>query len=102
MGATLNIPLEAGTGSAAYLEAFHALAMPRLRAHEPDLLLVSAGYDAHRADPLGSLELVEDDFATMTTALADLGVPLALVLEGGYDLAALEASASATLSAMRR
>ena len=65
-------------------------------------MVVSAGFDAHADDPLGSLLLSAQTFATMADELAQLHVPLALVLEGGYDLAALRASVGATLAALSR
>jgi acetoin utilization deacetylase AcuC-like enzyme len=96
-GATVNVPLAAGTGERAYLEAFHGIALPALRDHRPDLLLVSAGFDAHAADPLGSLGLGEEAFVLMRDRLGDLGAPQVYVLEGGYDLGALERSVAAVL-----
>ena len=99
-GATVNVALDAGTGEAGYLHAFRTVALPALEAHSPQLVIVSAGFDAHAADPLGSLQLSASAFPAMAEELAALGVPMALVLEGGYDLAALEASAAATLGAL--
>jgi acetoin utilization deacetylase AcuC-like enzyme len=96
-GATLNLPLPAGTGERAYLEVFHGTALPAVRDFRPDLLLVSAGFDAHAADPLGSLGLSEAGFVRMRDSLLELGVPQAYVLEGGYDLGALERSVAALL-----
>jgi acetoin utilization deacetylase AcuC-like enzyme len=96
-GATVNVPLPAGTGERAYLDAFHEIALPALRGHHPDLLLVSAGFDAHAADPLGSLGLSEEAFVCMRERLFELGVPQVYVLEGGYDLGALERSVAAVL-----
>jgi acetoin utilization deacetylase AcuC-like enzyme len=101
-GATVNVPLPAGTSEAAYLEAFHGVAVPALQAFAPDLLLVSAGYDAHRDDPLCSLGLSSAAFGELTTAVAGIGAGPVLVLEGGYDLAALETGVAATLSAISR
>jgi acetoin utilization deacetylase AcuC-like enzyme len=99
-GATMNVPLPAGTGEAAYLEAFRTRALPALAAHRPQLVLVSSGFDAHRDDPLGSLGLSEQAFATMTRELAALEVPQVHVLEGGYDLDALERSLAAVLAVL--
>ena len=99
-GATVNLPLPAGTSEAAYLEAFHRGAVPALRAFAPDLLLVSAGYDAHRDDPLCSLGLGSDAFGELAAAVAGIGAGPVLVLEGGYDLAALEEGVGATLAAI--
>jgi acetoin utilization deacetylase AcuC-like enzyme len=71
---------------------------------EPQLVLVSAGFDAHRADPLASCTVTEAGFAGMTATLRrvcdSLGVPMGLVLEGGYDLGALAASVAASMEAL--
>jgi len=96
-GATLNLPLPAGTGEPAYLEVFHEAALPAVRDFRPVVLLVSAGFDAHAADPLGSLGLSEAAFVRMRDSLLELGMPQAYVLEGGYDLGALERSVAALL-----
>jgi acetoin utilization deacetylase AcuC-like enzyme len=96
-GATLNLPLRAGSDERAFLAAFREAALPALRAFAPELLLVSAGFDAHRADPLTDLGLEAASFATMARELTELGVPQVYVLEGGYDLAALEESVTALL-----
>ena len=89
-GKTVNLPVAAGTSETAYLRLFHEQALTAVRAHHPQLILVSAGYDAHAADPLGSLELTERAFVEMSDALGGLGVGQVHVLEGGYDLGALE------------
>jgi acetoin utilization deacetylase AcuC-like enzyme len=99
-GATVNVPLPAGTGEAAYLEAYRTRALPAVAAHRPQLVLVSSGFDAHRDDPLGSLGLSERAFATMTRELAATGLPQVHVLEGGYDLGALERSLAAVLAVL--
>ncbi len=99
-GATVNIPVAPGTSEDAYLEAFRAQALPALRAFDPGLLLVSAGYDAHAADPLTDLGLSADAFATMTRELRGVGAGPVMVLEGGYDLLALRESTAATLAAL--
>ncbi len=101
-GATVNIPLAAGTGEAAYLERFRREALPALRAHEAELLLVSAGFDAHRDDPLTDLGLGVAAFPAMARELEGVAPACVYVLEGGYDLAALEASCSALLRALAR
>lgn len=105
-GFTVNIPLEAGAGDADYLLACDQAVGPILRAFDPDLLLVSAGYDAHERDPLGGMHVSTDGYTTMTRklrALADrcCGGRIVVVTEGGYDLEALEACLSATLAVMR-
>ena len=100
-GATVNVPLAVGAGRGEYLAAFAERALPAVRDHRPQLILVSAGYDAHHADPLGSLRLDEAAFVEMTERLGELGVPQVHVLEGGYDLDALRASVAAVLSALQ-
>ena len=100
----LNLPLAPGTGSARFRKAWEEQVFPRLRAHKPDLILVSAGFDAHRDDPLANLELEDGDFGWVTEQLCGLADELCegrLVscLEGGYDLAALGRSAAAHVDA---
>jgi acetoin utilization deacetylase AcuC-like enzyme len=92
----VNIPLPAGTGDAEYLEAFDAVANA-VRRFEPDLLLVSAGFDAHVADPLADLELSSETFAELARRCTDLAPRVAAVLEGGYNLATLPALVEAAL-----
>ncbi len=100
VGANVNIPLRAGTSEDAFLEAFRSQALPALRAFDPGLLLVSAGFDAHAADPLTDLGLTTGAFATMTRELRGIGAGPVMVLEGGYDLLALRDSTAATLAAL--
>jgi acetoin utilization deacetylase AcuC-like enzyme len=100
-GFNVNIPLPAGTGDAGYAHVFEEVVLPLLGAAAPDLLLLSAGYDAHHADPLGGMRLTEAGFGALTRLiLAHHRGPLAGVLEGGYDLGALGRSVAATLSAL--
>jgi acetoin utilization deacetylase AcuC-like enzyme len=85
---------------------YQAEVFPRLRAFAPELIVVSAGFDAHADDPLANLEWEEEDFAWLTRelcALADelCGGRLVSVLEGGYDLAALAASARAHVTELK-
>ncbi|MBL9060459.1 MAG: histone deacetylase family protein [Mangrovicoccus sp.] len=99
-GQILNLPLPPGTSGAAYREVFDAKAMPALRAAAPDLILVSAGFDAHRDDPLAQMGLTTADFGWITGRLCDLAEEccagrLVSVLEGGYDLDALADSVAA-------
>jgi acetoin utilization deacetylase AcuC-like enzyme len=101
-GANLNIPLAAGIGERRYLEAFAGQALPALEAFDPGLVVVSAGFDGHRDDPLCELGLSAAAFAEMTAALDGLGAGRVFVLEGGYDLAGLEASVGAVLTAVAR
>ncbi len=98
-GTTVNIAVPSGTSSTSYLAAFSRVVLPIVSQFSPDWLLVSAGYDAHRSDPLGGLLLETNDYATMATALASIVRPSRTIafLEGGYDLGAIAASASATV-----
>jgi acetoin utilization deacetylase AcuC-like enzyme len=97
-GPTLvNIPLGAGTGDAAYLDAF-AAAERAIAAFEPDLLLVSAGFDAHAADPLAQFELSTDLFAELARRASTLAPRVAAVLEGGYNLDTLPDLVAAALA----
>jgi acetoin utilization deacetylase AcuC-like enzyme len=100
-GYTINLPVPPGAGESIWLSLVQHVVAPVLRAFEPGLILVSAGFDAHRADPLAQCTLATESFAKMAnhvvaTAHA-LGVPFGAVLEGGYDLDALAASVAATL-----
>jgi acetoin utilization deacetylase AcuC-like enzyme len=99
-GATVNVPLRAGTSQREFLAAFREQAVPALRHFDPGLLLVSAGFDAHAADPLCELGLQADAFATMTRELRAIGAGPVMVLEGGYDLTALRDSVAAVLTAL--
>jgi acetoin utilization deacetylase AcuC-like enzyme len=104
-GKTVNIPLSSGAGDAAYGEAFEELIVPILEQFDPQLVLISAGYDAHRADPLGGMELTDAGFGHLTrhvlSRLPNYGAQkLGFVIEGGYDLTALTNSVDATLSAL--
>jgi len=103
-GYTVNLPVRSGTGDAAYLSLLEHVVAPLARAYEPRLILLSAGFDAHRDDPLAGVALSEAGFAAMTGSMrrlaAELEVPLGGVLEGGYDLRALAASTAATLDAL--
>lgn len=103
-GLTLNVPLSAGAGGEVYRRAFDRIVVPAAAKFGPDLVLISAGYDAHASDPLGGMALREDDYAELTLALA-AGLPRGLlgsgvvVLEGGYDLRAVSAALQATVEA---
>jgi acetoin utilization deacetylase AcuC-like enzyme len=104
-GATLNLPLPPGADDRAYLEAFDREVAPRVREFAPQLLFVSAGYDAHRDDPLAMMRLTEDGFAELTRRVKQLATEhcqgrLVLVLEGGYHPDALARSVAATLRAL--
>jgi acetoin utilization deacetylase AcuC-like enzyme len=100
-GFTLNIPLPSGTGDRGHLAAWDQLIKPVCTEFAPDLILVSAGYDAHRADPLGFQKISTAGFAMLTQRLADLslatGAKSVCFLEGGYNVPALSASVIATM-----
>ena len=102
IGATVNVPLPAGTGRQQFLDAFRTVALPAVTAFQPDILIVSAGFDAHHDDPLCSLGLDASGFAEMATALREPCGGPALVLEGGYSLPALESSVASVLGAVTR
>jgi acetoin utilization deacetylase AcuC-like enzyme len=100
LGATLNLPLAAGSSEDEYLTLFRDRAVPALRAFEPELVVVSAGFDAHRDDPLCGLGLSSAAFGVMAAELDGIGRGRAFVLEGGYDLLALEHGVAAVLAAV--
>jgi acetoin utilization deacetylase AcuC-like enzyme len=103
-GYTINLPVPAGAGEDEWLAYLEHIVLPVARDYEPNLVLVSAGFDAHRDDPLAQCRLEAVSFSHMARharALADdLGVPVGAVLEGGYDLGALTSSAMATMEAL--
>ena len=98
-GFTLNIPLPAETGENRYVEAFKEEINPRLLQFRPEILFLSAGFDAHKDDPLGGMRLTENSFAKMTTLVRDIA-PVVSVLEGGYNLDALAHSVHEHLIAL--
>ena len=104
LGRVVNFPYPAGAGDADYLSVIDSVFAPLVRAHRPDHILVSAGFDAHERDPLGGMRVTTDGYAAMAGRLRDLaaqtcGGRLTLFLEGGYDLQAL-ADATAAVSAV--
>ena len=101
-GQIVNVPLREGTGGAAMRAAYQAQVFPRLEAWQPELLLISAGFDAHADDPLAGLEWQAEDFGWLTRELVRRsGGRVVSVLEGGYDLEALAESAAAHVDALR-
>jgi acetoin utilization deacetylase AcuC-like enzyme len=103
----VNAPLRAGDGGDAFREAFEVAILPRLRAFRPELLIISAGFDAHTRDPLANLNLVEADYTWVTKKLMDIADESAQgrivsMLEGGYDLQGLARSAAAHVTALMR
>ena len=89
-GFTLNVPLPAGSGGTTYLRAFDNLIIPELKKYRPELVIITAGFDAHKSDPLGGMELTEEAFGKMTALLVEIareyasGKTLSL-FEGGYN-----------------
>jgi len=95
----VNAPLRPGQGGREFREAMQTVILPRMLTFVPDLILVSAGFDAHERDPLGSLNFVDEDYAWATAMLLELaaktaGGRIVSVLEGGYDLTALARSSA--------
>lgn len=106
-GNVVNVPLPAGSGSAAFRAAWSDRLLPALDDFAPELVIVSAGFDAHRRDPLAQLDVETEDFVWLTEELLAIagrhaGGRLVSVLEGGYDLAALAESVAAHVRALMR
>ena len=103
-GYTLNLPVPAGSEEDQWLSLIEHVVLPAARAFEPDLVLVSAGFDAHRADPLAGCRLETASFGELARQVRDLagqcGVPLGVILEGGYEPRSLAASVRETLLAL--
>jgi acetoin utilization deacetylase AcuC-like enzyme len=104
-GFTVNLPLPAGQRDGDYVRAMQDVLVPIAEAYAPDLVLIAAGFDAHRADPLGGMLLTEAGFASILAIVRGVadrhaGGRLALCLEGGYDLAALAASTCACIAGL--
>jgi acetoin utilization deacetylase AcuC-like enzyme len=106
VGNVVNVPLPDGCGSAKFRAAWEREVFPRVEAFKPELLLISAGFDAHADDPLAGMMLHEDDFAWITGKLCDLADKhcsgrVVSALEGGYDLEALGRSARAHVDVLK-
>jgi acetoin utilization deacetylase AcuC-like enzyme len=103
-GHTVNLPVPAGAGGDEFLALLQGVAVPLMDLYRPDLLVVSAGYDAHREDPLAECLLDDGDFghmaATVGAAAASAGIGVLVCLEGGYAPRSLAASVSATIAAL--
>ncbi|HTY38575.1 MAG TPA: histone deacetylase [Bacteroidota bacterium] len=104
-GFTLNCPMGAGSVERDYLDAFQTHVLPALRRFEPELLMISAGFDAHKDDPLAGIKLTDSSFGVMTELLKEFGEKycggrIISVLEGGYNLQALPRSVESHLRAM--
>ncbi|MDD1611898.1 MAG: histone deacetylase family protein [Methylococcaceae bacterium] len=107
VGNIVNIPLMAGTGGAEFRHKISTIALPALRKFKPELLLISAGFDAHRDDPLADINLVEDDYRWITEELTGIAGEfcegrIISALEGGYNLEALARSVAAHVGALLR
>ncbi len=94
---TLNIPLPAGSGDAEYAEAFRKLVEPTVRSFDPELVIVSAGFDAHVDDPLAGMQVTEAGFRDLAARCGQLAPRVAAVLEGGYNLTTLPGLVEVTL-----
>jgi acetoin utilization deacetylase AcuC-like enzyme len=103
-GFTVNLPVPAGSGRDEFLSLIRHVVAPVAAEFDPDLVAISAGYDAHAADPLASCRLDESAYAEMAAAVRDAaaaaGAPVLVCLEGGYELDALAASVVATVRAL--
>ncbi len=103
-GYTVNLPVAAGAGSDQFLALVQHVVAPITRTYAPDLIVISAGYDAHRADPLASCEVETEAYAEMTASMrevaVEIGAPLLVLLEGGYEPRALADSVLATVLAL--
>jgi acetoin utilization deacetylase AcuC-like enzyme len=101
VGRTVNLPVPGGSGDGAFAGLVEHLVAPLIRSWGPHLVLVSAGFDAHRADPLATCRVSEAGYAAMTGSLrracAEAGAPIGLVLEGGYSVQALAGSMAALM-----
>ncbi len=104
-GFTVNVPMAAGANDADYLTVFHVVVTPIIEAYQPELILVSAGFDAHESDPLGGMNLTEQGYQRMVQILMHLAGKYSserviLTLEGGYNLSALRNSVETVLAAL--
>ena len=105
VGNVFNMPLAPGSGSDEFRDAMAGTILPALDAFKPNFILISAGFDAHRADPLANLNLEDEDYAWVTAEIAGIaerrcGGRLVSTLEGGYDLKALASASSAHLRSL--
>jgi acetoin utilization deacetylase AcuC-like enzyme len=103
-GYTVNLPVPPGSGDATFASLVRDVVLPLARLYEPQLLLISAGYDAHLEDPLAECRVTDGGYAAMTLLLRDaateLEIPLGVVLEGGYALGALARSVTITMAVL--
>ncbi|MBM3226272.1 MAG: histone deacetylase, partial [Candidatus Tectomicrobia bacterium] len=106
-GYTMNVPLPAGTGDETYIDVFENQILPRALDYRPDCMLISAGFDAHYADPLAHMQVTEAGYRRMTQIVKEIAATccdhrLIAVLEGGYDLDALGRSVTAHIEELQR
>jgi acetoin utilization deacetylase AcuC-like enzyme len=103
-GTTLNVPLGAGHGDDSYLQIFEYIVLPAIERFNPQLILLSAGYDAHWRDPLAGMHLTVAGYHQLASRLRDAGqqanAPIAVIMEGGYDLDALAHGLHATINGL--
>ena len=99
-GFSINLPVPEGSGEDVFCGLVEHVVLPAARAFDPDLVLVSAGYDAHRDDLLGGCSLESVSYAELTRQVLALGKPVGYVLEGGYELDALAVSMALTMEAL--
>jgi acetoin utilization deacetylase AcuC-like enzyme len=99
-GFSINLPVPAGSGEDAFCGLVEHVVLPAARAFDPDLVLVSAGYDAHRDDPLAECMLETGSYAQLALLALTLGKPVGYVLEGGYDLNAVASSVAASMESL--
>jgi acetoin utilization deacetylase AcuC-like enzyme len=99
-GYSINLPVPGGSGEDEFCGLVEHVVLPAAREFDPDLVLVSAGFDAHRADPVGGCALETSSYAELARQILTLGKPVGYVLEGGYDLGALAGSVAATLEVL--
>jgi len=105
VGNIINVPLPAGTNGAVFRSKYKEIILPAIREFEPQLLFISAGFDAHQDDPLASLQLIEDDYRWISDALVEIADKyckgrIISTLEGGYNLKALAASVVAHVASL--
>jgi acetoin utilization deacetylase AcuC-like enzyme len=103
----LNCPMRAGSGEKEYLEAFHREIIPKLDGYMPELIIISAGFDAHKDDPLANINLTDDSFRIMTEMVSDIAEKysngrIISVLEGGYNLNSLSNSVEKHLNVLMK
>jgi acetoin utilization deacetylase AcuC-like enzyme len=106
-GYTINVPLSYGMGDTDYVHVFEEIVLPVARKWKPEIILVSAGFDIHRSDPLGGMAVTESGFTKMTKLLMDAanescGGKILFILEGGYDLSGLTNSVKAVILQLRK